>query len=168
MEVPGLGVELELQLQATATATATATRDWSRICDSCRSFFCSNADPEPTEQARDRTHIFADTMSGSQPAEPQQQLLFMFFKETTRYIFHINCSFRTLISSPTLIGKAWEKRQVMRAASTQPRLLWCTRRRNAPKNGKSERTELSVPHLPFFQESSFQGASSLESHKFLL
>ena len=92
----------------------------------------------------------------------------MFFKGTMRYIFHINCSFYTLISSPMLIGKALEKRQVIRAANTQPRLLWCTRRWNTPKNGKSERTELSVPHLPFFQESSFQGASSLEIHKFLL
>ena len=61
MEVPGLGVELEMQLQA----TATATQDRRRICDLCHSFFCCNADPKPIEQARDQTHIFADTMSGS-------------------------------------------------------------------------------------------------------
>ena len=53
--MPRLGVKSELQLQTYATATATPN-------------------PEPLSGARDQTHILTDTVSGSQPTEPQQKL----------------------------------------------------------------------------------------------
>ena len=62
MEVPRLGFKLELQLQA--YTTATATQDPSRIWDlghSSQQRWILN----PPREARDRTHILADTVSGS-------------------------------------------------------------------------------------------------------
>ena len=62
MEVPGLGGESKLQLPAYTTATATP--DPSHICDprhSLRQHWILN----PLTEARDRTHILTDTMSGS-------------------------------------------------------------------------------------------------------
>ena len=71
MEVPRLGVESELQLQAYTTATATL--DLSCICD-----LCHNSQHHlilnPVIKARDWTHILTDSMLGSQPTKPQQEL----------------------------------------------------------------------------------------------
>ena len=64
MKFPKLGVELELQL---AYATATATPDLSCIFD-------LNAILNLLSKARDQTQILIDTMSGSYPTEPQQEL----------------------------------------------------------------------------------------------
>ena len=68
MDVPKLGVESELQLLAYATAIATATQDLSRVCNLCRSLWQRQI-VNPLNEARNRTHILTDTMSGSQPAE---------------------------------------------------------------------------------------------------
>ena len=71
MEVPSLGVESELQ--PPVYTTATATPDLSRICDlhcSLRQHWILNL----LREARDRTHILMDTMSGSLPTEPQGEL----------------------------------------------------------------------------------------------
>ena len=71
MEVPRLEGKSELQLLA--YTTATATRDPSRICNlqhSSRQHQMLN----PLSKARDPTCILTDTMSGSQPAKPQQKL----------------------------------------------------------------------------------------------
>ena len=57
MAVPGLGVESELQLQAYTTALAMP--DPSHICDLHRSFW-----QHPLSEARDRTCILMDTVSG--------------------------------------------------------------------------------------------------------
>ena len=68
---PGLGVELELHLQAYTTAAAMP--DPRRICKLHRSLqqrWILNL----LSKARDWTHILLDTKSGSQPAEPQQEL----------------------------------------------------------------------------------------------
>ena len=76
MEVPGLGVKLELQLPAYAPATATP--DTSYICVLCcslRQHWILN----PLSEARDQTHILMGTMSGSLPAEPQQECHDFFF-----------------------------------------------------------------------------------------
>ena len=51
MAVPRLGTELELQLQAYTTATATQIQAASAIVN-------------PLSEARDRTRILMDTMSG--------------------------------------------------------------------------------------------------------
>ena len=62
MEVPGLGAELELQLLA--YTTATATRDRSSVCGLPYSLRqCQILNPQ--SEARDRTHILMDAMSGS-------------------------------------------------------------------------------------------------------
>ena len=56
-------------------ATATAMLDPCHICDlnhSLRQHQILN----PLSEARDRTSILADTVSGSQPAEPQWKLLY--------------------------------------------------------------------------------------------
>ena len=60
MEVPSLGVKLELQLPAYTPATATAPRTPSRICDLHQNVWqCQILNP--LGEARDRTHILADT-----------------------------------------------------------------------------------------------------------
>ena len=72
MEVPRLGVKWELQLPAYVTATATL--DQSLINDphhSLRQHQILN----PGIEASDQACILTDTMSGSYPAEPQQELL---------------------------------------------------------------------------------------------
>ena len=66
MEVPRLVVEWELQLQAYSTATATL--DLSCICGLCWIL-------NPLRKARDGTYILTETMSGSEPPEPQWELL---------------------------------------------------------------------------------------------
>ena len=68
MEVPGLEVEMELQLPAYPTATLDLSRILSlhhspRQCGILT----------PLSKASDRTHNLADTMLGSQAAEPQQE-----------------------------------------------------------------------------------------------
>ena len=71
MEVPGVGVKSNLHLPV--YATATATWDPSYVCNlrcSLQQCWILN----PLSQARDRTHILIDTMSGSQPTESQQDL----------------------------------------------------------------------------------------------
>ena len=64
----------ESELQLPASATATAMLDLSHICNLCHS-----SRPcwvlNPLSEARDQTHILTDTVSGSDPAEPQWQLL---------------------------------------------------------------------------------------------
>ena len=62
MGVPRVGVQLELQ--AYSTATATATQDLSYICD-LRYRFQQRWELNPLSEARDRTHILMDTVSGS-------------------------------------------------------------------------------------------------------
>ena len=71
----GLGVESELHC---SFATVTAMPNRSQICQSHRSLqpWILN----PLSKARDRTHILTDTMSGLQPAEPQQELLAQDFR----------------------------------------------------------------------------------------
>ena len=59
MEVPRLEAELELQLLAYTIATATP--DLSCVCDLCHSSQQYQI-PDPLSKARDRTHIFMDTM----------------------------------------------------------------------------------------------------------
>ena len=62
MDVPGLGVESELQLLA--YTTARATQDPSRICD----LHCSLQQHQILNllsEAKDRTHVLTDTVSGS-------------------------------------------------------------------------------------------------------
>ena len=72
MEVPRLGAESELQLPAYTTATATPGP--SRICDLHHSSWqCQILNL--LSEARDRTCILMDTMSGSSPAEPQWEPL---------------------------------------------------------------------------------------------
>ena len=62
MEVPRLGVESELQLLAYATAIATP--DLSCLCSLCHSLGqCQILNT--LNEARDRTCILTDTMSGS-------------------------------------------------------------------------------------------------------
>ena len=72
MAVPRLGVKSKLQLQAYTTATATL--DPSHICDVHQSLWQCSILNLPSE-ARDQTCLLADTVSGSSPTEPQQQLL---------------------------------------------------------------------------------------------
>ena len=72
MEVPGLGVKKELQLPATATATAMP--DPRHICDP-RLSSQQRRVLNPLSKARDPIRILLDTMLGSLPAEPQQELL---------------------------------------------------------------------------------------------
>ena len=68
---PGLGVEVELQLPV--YTTATATQDLSHTCDLCRSSQqCGILNP--LSEAMGRTCILRDTMSGSEPPEPQWEL----------------------------------------------------------------------------------------------
>ena len=62
MEVPGLGVELELQVPAYPTATATP--DPSCPFDLHHSLWQRQI-LNPLSDARDRTHILMDTLSGS-------------------------------------------------------------------------------------------------------
>ena len=78
MEVPRLGVESELQLLAYATVTATP--DLSHIWDLHHSSRQCRI-PNPLREARDQTHILTDTMSASQPTEPQWELLNKILKE---------------------------------------------------------------------------------------
>ena len=72
MDIPGPGVELELQLPA--YTTTTAMQGLSHICDLHRSLRQSWI-LNPLSEARDGTHILTDIMLGSQPTEPQQELL---------------------------------------------------------------------------------------------
>ena len=66
IEVSRLGVELGLQLSH--YTTATAMWDLSCICDPCHSLRqCCILNP--LSEARDRTHILMDTVSGSEPTE---------------------------------------------------------------------------------------------------
>ena len=65
MEFPGLGVELELQLQAYTTAVETL--------DSSCSLWQSHLNS--LSRAGDQIHVLMDSRSGSQPAEPRQELL---------------------------------------------------------------------------------------------
>ena len=69
MEDPGLGVEPELQL----LAYAIAMPDWRSISGQHGRLRPSRI-LNPLSEARDWTHILTDTMLGSQPAEPQQEL----------------------------------------------------------------------------------------------
>ena len=62
LKVPRLGVELGLQLLASNTATATP--DLSCILNLCRSLWQRKI-LNPLNEARDRTCIRMDTMSGS-------------------------------------------------------------------------------------------------------
>ena len=64
---PKLEVESELQLQACATATATP--DLNHIWDLHHSIL-QHQILNPLSEARDRTCILTDTMSGSYPMEP--------------------------------------------------------------------------------------------------
>ena len=69
MEVPRLRVKLELQLPATATATP----DPNHICDlhhSMQQHWILN----PLSEASDQIRILTDTVSSSEPAEPQEDL----------------------------------------------------------------------------------------------
>ena len=68
LEVPRLGTELELQLLVYAIAMATL--DPSHLPCSLWQHRILN----PLSEARDRTRILMDSMSGSYPAEPQQEL----------------------------------------------------------------------------------------------
>ena len=64
MEVLGLGVKSELQLLAYTTATATVTWDPSCIFDlHCSLWQCQIL--HPLREARDRTRILTETLSGS-------------------------------------------------------------------------------------------------------
>ena len=71
MEVPRLGDKLELQLLAYTTATATLDPSciWDLHCSLWQHRILN-----PLSEAKDRTHILRDTMSGSQPAEPWREL----------------------------------------------------------------------------------------------
>ena len=72
MEIPGLGVELGLQLPTYATATAMATSDPSHLCDPHHNLqHCQILNP--MRQGQGLNFILKDTMSGSQPAKPQQE-----------------------------------------------------------------------------------------------
>ena len=73
-KVLGSGPKAELQLPAYTTATATP--DPSCTCDVCHSLWQHQV-LNPLSKARDQTYIFMDTMSGSSPAEPQWELLFL-------------------------------------------------------------------------------------------
>ena len=74
--VPRLGIKSELQLQAHTTATAMP--DLSHICDLCHGIQqCQIFNP--LSEARGRTCILMDSMSGSSPAEPQQELPYLRF-----------------------------------------------------------------------------------------
>ena len=70
MQVPGLRVETELQLPAYTTATTTS--DLRHICNLSHSLQ-KHRILNPLSEARDGTHILMYTMTGSQPAEPQQE-----------------------------------------------------------------------------------------------
>ena len=71
MEGPRLEAELELQLPVYATATL----DLSHICNLRCSLRQHHQILSPLSEARDQTCILMDTMLGSYPAEPQQELL---------------------------------------------------------------------------------------------
>ena len=71
MEVPGTGVKSELQRQAYATVTAVL--DLS-ICAAYAAALVQHQILNPLSEAKDRTCILMDTMSGSYPAEPQWEL----------------------------------------------------------------------------------------------
>ena len=76
MEVSGLAVESELPLLA--YITFTTMQDPSHICN----LHCSLWQWQifnPLSEARDQMCILTDTMSGSQPSEPQQELFIFFF-----------------------------------------------------------------------------------------
>ena len=72
MEVPRLGVEMELQLLTYTTATAMPVP--RNIYDLHLSLWQSQI-LNPLSKTRDQTHILTDTMLGSEPTEPQQELL---------------------------------------------------------------------------------------------
>ena len=78
MEVPRLGVKSELQRPA--YTTGTAMRGLSQIfylgCSSRQRWILNSL-----REARDQTHILMDSMSGSEPSEPQGELsTTLFFK----------------------------------------------------------------------------------------
>ena len=56
-----------------AAAEALTTLDLSHICNLCFSLW-QHRIPNPPSEVWDRTSILTDTMSGSQPAEPQWEL----------------------------------------------------------------------------------------------
>ena len=91
MDIPGPGVELELQLPA--YTTTTAMQGLSRICDLHRSLRQSWI-LNPLSEARDGTHILTDIMLGSQPTEPQQELLNNCFLETMFWVGDQGTSFQ--------------------------------------------------------------------------
>ena len=72
MEVPRLGEELELQLGA----TPQPPQHWIQAAFAIYTEAYSNAGPVdyPLGQARDRTRILTETMSGPEPTEPQWEL----------------------------------------------------------------------------------------------
>ena len=70
LQVPRLGVDLELQLRAYTTATP----DPNCICDLCGSLLQSRS-LNLLSEARAQTHILMDSMLGSWPTEPEQELL---------------------------------------------------------------------------------------------
>ena len=74
MEGPRLGVKSELQLLACTTATNTMGP--SRICH-LRHSLQQHRILNPLREDRDQTHILRETVSGSEPTEPQQELLYM-------------------------------------------------------------------------------------------
>ena len=76
----------ELQLPACVTAIATPYR--SHIYD----LYCSSQQwwiLNPLSEARDRTCILMETMSGSQPAEPQQKFLKCVLSFPTLFFFWV-------------------------------------------------------------------------------
>ena len=88
MEVPMLGVDSELQLPA--YTTATATWDPNHICDLATA--CSNTwILNPLSEVRDQAYILTEIVR-FESAEPQQELLYIFFK--SRGYLHTHASLR--------------------------------------------------------------------------
>ena len=91
MEVPRLGVKLEPHLLAYITAIATP--DPNRICNLCHSLWqCGILNP--LREARDHIHIRTDTMSGSQPAEPQWELPKIYVSKANKAGYQLNSVLR--------------------------------------------------------------------------
>ena len=80
MEVPRPGVKLELHLQACTTAMAMP--DLSSIFDPTAA--CGNAGSLTHGVRPGLTYILVDTVSGSQPTEPQWELLPFFLQVLLR------------------------------------------------------------------------------------
>ena len=67
--------QVESELQLPVCTIATAMQDLNCIFSLCLLQLAATPDPNPLSEVRDRTYILIGIMPGSQPVEPQWELL---------------------------------------------------------------------------------------------